>query len=63
MVDSKKHNARVFVRRSQMMQEPSEEAETAWESSARILMHQMRPLCSFSEASIVCVCRPILQTR
>merc|ERR1712226_760523 len=45
------------------MHEPSEEAETACESSFLVVMLQTRPLCSFKDASMVCICRPILQTR
>merc|ERR1712232_1026871 len=63
IVDSKRHSERVFVPRSQMIHEPSEDAETACESSFLTWMLQTRPVCSFKDASISVFCKPILQVR
>ena len=48
---------------SEIMQDPSEDAETACVSSALQMRDQTRPLCSLRDASIVCVCLPIFHTR
>merc|ERR1712093_642478 len=63
IVDSNKQSERVFVAKSQTMQEPSDDAVTACESSWRTLMHQTRPRCSFKDASIVVVDLLSRQTR
>ena len=60
-VDSKRHSNLVLLLRSQMMQEPSLLALTAWELSRLIWIDHTLLRCSFIDASITCVCLVIFQ--
>ena len=60
-VDSNRQRTLVLLFKSQIMQEPSLLALTAWVLSLLIWIDQTLLLCSFKDASMNCVCLVIFQ--